>query len=156
MLQETLILACCGMIVMSGHLLRHWSTTQPTSALSTGEAELVGLVRGASQALGFQTMARDFGFPTALHLLMSDASAAIGICRRRGLGKIRHLAVSDLWIQERLREHAFTLDKVAGVDNPADALTKHIERPTLLRLLPKMNVVKETGRPDSPPELVSQ
>ena len=142
-----------GMIFMAGHLLRHWSTTQPTIALSSGEAELVGIVRGASQALGFQSLARDLGFDAVLHL-KSDASAAIGICRRRGLGKIRHLAVSDLWIQERLRERAFNLDKVAGVANPADALTKHIGRPTLLRLLPLMNVAKESGRPTSAPSLV--
>ena len=139
---------------MSGHLSRPWSTTQPTIALSSGEAELVGIVRGASQALGFQSMAKDLGFSTELHL-RSDASAAIGICRRRGLGKIRHLAVSDLWIQERLREQAFTLDKVAGADNPADVLTKHLERPALLRMLPYLNVFKEKGRLDSAPGIAA-
>ena len=118
---------------MAWHLMRHWPTTQPTIALPSGEAELVGIVRGASQDLGFQSMAKDRGFTTVLNL-RSDASAAIRVCRRRGLGKLRHLAVSDLWVQAELREHAFSLDNVAGVDNPTDAFSKHIERPTLQKL----------------------
>ena len=115
------------------HLVQHWSTTQTTVALSSGEAELVGLVRGASQGLGFQSMLRDLGFDAQLHL-RTDATAAIGICRRRGLGKIRHLATSDLWIQEKLQQGAFLLSKIPGAENAADLLTKHLERPTLDKL----------------------
>ena len=114
----------------------------------------MGIVRGASQALGFQSMAADLGFITNVHI-KTDASAAIGICRRRGLGKIRHLAVSDLWIQERLRNQDFTLEEVQGADNPADALTKHIDRPTLLRLMPRMSLQHEAGRATSAPELTA-
>ena len=29
------------------------------------------------------------------------ATAAVGIARRKGLGKIRHLDVTDLWIQDK-------------------------------------------------------
>ena len=97
-----------GFISLGSHTLRHWSVTQATIALSSAEAELVGLVRGAAQSLGFQAMMRDAGFECALNL-QTDATAAIGICRRRGIGKIRHLAVSDLWIQEKLQQHVFSL-----------------------------------------------
>ena len=138
--------------MMAGHTLRHWSVTQPTIALSSGEAELVGIVRGDSQSLGFQAMASDLGFPVTLHL-KTDASAAVGICRRRGLGRIRHLAVSDLWVQERLRNGDFFLEKIPGADNPADVLTKHLDRPTLLRLLPRMHIHEESGRADAAPTL---
>ena len=34
--------------------------------------------------------------------IWSDSSAALGICKRRGLGKVIHLAVSDMWVQDRL------------------------------------------------------
>ena len=30
--------------------------------------------------------------------LKSDATAAIGITQREGLGKVRHLATADLWV----------------------------------------------------------
>ena len=120
---------------MQGHLLRHWSVTQPTIALSSAEAELIGFVRGASQALRVKAMANDLGFPATL-FLKTDASAAVGICRRRGLGRIRHLAVSDLWVQERVRTEDFHKKQIPGAENPADVLTKHLERPIIVKLLP--------------------
>ena len=92
-----------GGIAMRGlHPIKHWSTTQTTIALSSGEAELGGICRGASNALGLQSLARDLGILLDVEIL-TDATAAIGICRRRGLGKIRHLHVADLWIQDRLQ-----------------------------------------------------
>ena len=55
----------------------------------------------------------------------SDATAAIGIRKRRGLGKIRHLHTADLWVQERTRNGDIELLKVLGTENPADAFTKY-------------------------------
>ena len=71
-------------------------------ALSTGESELGAVVKGAAEGMGLQSLLRDFGFEVNLHLL-SDATAAIGIVRRLGLWRVRHLATADLWIQQRLR-----------------------------------------------------
>ena len=51
-----------GGIAMSGqHPIKHWSLTQTTIALSSGEAELSGICRGASIALGLQAIAKDLG-----------------------------------------------------------------------------------------------
>ena len=47
----------------------------------------------------------------------ADSSAAIGICKRTGIGKVRHLATGQLWVQERLRAGAFQLFKVLGQEN---------------------------------------
>ena len=55
-----------------------------------------GICRGASHGIGMRSLMQDLGFKWDLEL-WSDASAAIGICKRRGLGKVRHLAVADLW-----------------------------------------------------------
>ena len=90
------------------HLLKAWSLTQSTVALSSAEAELSGICKGTSLSLGLQSVASDLGFQWALKV-RTDASAAIGVCRRRGLSKIRHLAVADLWVQERLRNGDFVL-----------------------------------------------
>ena len=86
-------------------------------------------------------------------LIRTDATAAIGICRRRGLGKVRHLATADLWVQDRLRAGDFRLEKVAGADNPSDILTKHVERPLLLRHLKTLGLYSESGRADSAPTI---
>ena len=84
------------------HLIKHWSTTQTTVALSSAEAELTGICKGAAQGLGMQSLVNDLGMKWSLSVA-TDAAAAIGICRRRGLGKIRHLATADLWVQDRIK-----------------------------------------------------
>ena len=48
------------------------------------------------------------------------------------MAAVRHLAVGQLWIQERIRENIM-LEKVAGKDNPADAATKHLDAGRLQR-----------------------
>ena len=55
----------------------------------------------------------------------TDSSAAIGICSRQGLGKLRHLDTHTLWIQQAVRTKRVDLRKVDGECNPADILTKH-------------------------------
>ena len=44
-----------------GSLFKHWSSTQTTVALSSGEAELGGICRGAAIALGLHALAKDLG-----------------------------------------------------------------------------------------------
>ena len=124
---------------MSGqHPIKHWSLTQTTIALSSGEAELSGICRGASIALGLQAIAKDLSIEFQIEIL-TDATAAIGICRRRGLGTIRHLHVADLWIQNRLKKGDFALTKVPGSENPADILTKHVSKDVITNIWQKMD-----------------
>ena len=63
-----------------------------------------------------------------------------------GLGKIRHLAVADLWLQDKVRSGDISVYKVNGKDNPADVLTKWADRATLVKTLERMMVTSETGR----------
>ena len=141
-------------LMMGASTLKHWSTTQSTIALSSGEAELSGIVKGASLGLGFQSTAADLGITVRLRI-HSDSSAAIGISRRRGLGKIRHLSVGDLWVQERLRNGDFELVKILGTQNPADVLTKFTDKPTLNNMTSKMNIHPEQGRAETAPQIAA-
>eukprot|EP00969_Alexandrium_andersonii_P041948 1840225-Alexandrium_andersonii.AAC.1 len=70
--------------------------TQETIATSSGEAELAGIVKGTAKGPGLVAIAHDLGFSTSL-LACADSSAAIGICRRTGTGRVRRLAVGQLW-----------------------------------------------------------
>ena len=78
--------------------------------------------------------------------VLSDATAAIGMVRRLGLGRVRHLATADLWVQQKLREGAFTVAKHPGASNPADLMTKVKGRPDLIRLLAIMGFAPVQGR----------
>ena len=84
----------------------------------------------------------------------TDASAAIGICRRAGIGRVRHLAVAQLWVQEQLRMGTVRLFKVKGEENVADILTKRFPGQTLGKLLGILPI-GATDRAQSAP-LISQ
>ena len=84
---------------------------------------ICGIGDGLAQAIGLQSIARDLGMTWQIDL-HTDATAAIGIARRRGMGRIRHLDVTDLWIQEKLNSKLAYLHKVLGTENPADVFTK--------------------------------
>ena len=75
--------------------------------------------------------------------------AAIGICRRRGLGRVRHLAVADLWLQDRLRTKDLEICKVLGRDNVADMLTNYLDRGTQDRHCASLGPSFEEGRAQS-------
>ena len=132
--------------------VKHWSKTQSTISLSSGEAELHGITQGAAQALGVKSLMADMGWSININL-HSDATAAIGIARRKGLGKIRHLDTADLWIQDQIRKGDFALVKVAGADNPADILTKNVDKPLLLKHMETLGLSVQEGRAESAPAI---
>ena len=134
------------------NLLQCWSQTQPNVCLSSGVAELHGICRGASKGLGLQSLAGDLGLSLQLSV-HTDATAAIGICRRRGLGHIRHLAVADLCVQDKVRAGDVSLQKLKGFDNPADCLTKYVDHGTMSKHLHAMGWEYEDGRAESAPQL---
>ena len=82
----------------------------------------------------------------------ADSAAAIGICRRSGIGRVRHLAVGQLWVQEGLRRGDFTLFKVRGDQNPADVLTTSVPREVLDRHLRTLGLQRTDGRAASAPQ----
>ena len=101
-----------------------------------------------------QSVAADLGIPGTL-TLRADAQAAIGICRRSGIGRVRHLAVGQLWIQERIREKTISLEKVAGESNPADAATKHLCADRLRRCYAALGCETRPGRSGAAPALAA-
>ena len=141
-----------GVLMRGGHCIRHWSTTQTTVALSSGEAELTGICKGAATAIGLCAVARDLGIKLKI-VLKSDATAALGMSRRLGIGKVRHLDTSLLWIQQKVRDGEVDVQKILGSDNPADVLTKYVDAATMQKHLRTLGLVYESGRAASAPEL---
>ena len=77
-----------GCVVIGAHLIKSWSSTQPGLALSSGEAEVVGVTRASAVALGFRSLLSDYGAVAVRGRVWTNSSAAIGICKRQGLGKL--------------------------------------------------------------------
>ena len=125
--------------------VKYCSKTQTTISLSSGEAELRSIAVGCAQALGIQSLMRDMGWHAPI-IIHSDATAAIGIARRKALGKIRHLDVTDQWIQEQIRSNIIQVAKVLGTEDMADALTKYVDKKSLDGAMGRMHMIKTSGR----------
>lgn len=84
--------------MLGTHWLKSWSKTQTLIALSSAGSELYAAVKATAETMGIQSAANDFGLQIEAST-MADASAALGIISRKGLGKVRHLDTNHLWIQ---------------------------------------------------------
>ena len=111
--------------MLGTHTLKTWSTTQATMAMSSAEAEYYALIEGAVRSLGLQSMLRELGLNKDIKL-RTDSSAAEGFSSQRGLGRMRHLEVKELWLQEAVCRGRLHLCKVKGDENPADLFTKYL------------------------------
>ena len=142
-----------GCILVGKHLIKSWSSTQASVALSSGEAEFYGVVKAAGAGLGYQALMRDFGVDLAI-TVFTDSTATIGISSRQGLGKLRHLDTTALWIQQAIRAKRIELRKVNGEENPADIFTKHLpSREKLASLMKLYDCDFRDGRAASAPKL---
>jgi len=142
-----------GCVMLGEHVIKHWASTQPSVSLSSGEAEFYGVVKGAGMGLGYQSLLRDLGHDMPLRL-WTDSSAAIGICARQGLGKLRHLDTHTLWVQQAVRSGRVDLRKVDGEVNPADVFTKHsASRDKLAQLVNLFGCQYREGRAEAAPQL---
>ncbi len=119
-----------GMIMKGRHFLKAWSSTQKSVTLSSAEAELVAAVKTCTELIGITQLAHDWG-QTWKGEVFVDSSAAIGIAYRRGHGRLRHVKVGTLWIQEKTERGELAIQKIPGESNPADVLTKNVGREKL-------------------------
>ena len=69
------------------------------------------------------SMMRDLGTEVDGQVF-GDASAALAIIARKGIGKIRHLDTNFLWVQEQAAKGKLKYTKVAGKENGGDLFTK--------------------------------
>ena len=125
--------------------VRSYSKTQNTIAQSSAESELIGTVRAATEALGMVSLGRDLGIELMARLHV-DASAVIGILERKGVGRVRHLDVGMLWMQEQRLRRVLAIQKVLGTSNPTDLMTKHLSRDVISTYCGMIGIVFLGGR----------
>ena len=134
-----------GIITLGEHCIKAWSSNQPVIALSSGEAEFYGIVKGASNALGVCGILKDLAVEAQV-AVSTDSSAAKGIANRRGLGKVRHIELSEVWVQDRVARGQITMYKIAGGDNSSDSLTKHSSADRIAQTMAHCNQAIKPGR----------
>ena len=127
------------------HFLKSWSSTQKRVTLSSAEAELGAAVKTTTEAIGIAQMAAGLGGNMEIEVFV-DSNAALGVVARKGCGKLRHVRVGQLWIQQLAEDGEVVYRKILGEDNPADLFTKHLTRIRLDHLLDLISIRDETGR----------
>ena len=105
------------------HYIKSWSRGQSVVALSSAEAEFYAAVKATCEWMGIINILAEWDIKL-IDNIYADASAALGIINRTGIGKIRHLETQHLWIQEVRSRKGFDFKKIGGESNPADLLTK--------------------------------
>ena len=108
----------CGGVSVAGTSMKSWSSTQGSVATSVAEAEYYAALKGAAEALGFASLARDLGHELK-DTLWSDSTGARGVAARNGLSsRIRHMEVKFLaagrtrgsWIGKKVHAYADLAD----------------------------------------------
>ena len=126
--------------MQGSHTIRHWAKTQACVALSSGEAELYGIVKACTEGLGVVSLSQELGRKTMLHVL-TDSSAAKGTVLRTGIGRLKHVQLNQLWVQERISDGDVIVKKVPREQNVSDLFTHHWSRKEAQVHLSGMNFV---------------
>ena len=141
-----------GCAMLGAHTLKGWSKTQSLVALSSSESELYAALKASAEALGRIALLQDFGY-TVKGEVWGDASAAIGIINRKGLGKTKHIDTGLLWIQQTAADQRLKYAKVLGEESPADVYTKFLDSMTSNIHLKKLEYQFTHGRSSEAPQL---
>ena len=72
--------------------------------------------------------------------VFTDSSAAKSFVSKRGLGRMRHLELRELWLQREVGEGKVIVQKIAGDRTPADAMTKFLSVSQLRERLALLNL----------------
>ena len=141
-----------GCAMLGRHALTGWSKTQTLVALSSGESELYAALKASAEALGMISLVKDLGY-NANGEIWGDASAALGVINRKGLGKTKHIDTSFLWIQQTAADQRLKYLKVLGKENPADLYTKYVDAATSDAHVAKLEYNFIKGRSIGAPKL---
>ena len=122
--------------MLGRHCLRTWSSTQGAIALSSAEAEFYAMIDGVLRGKGVLNLALEVGVRVSVVIrLFTDRAAAKSFVAKRGLGGMRHLQLRDLWLQQQVGDGQVVVEKVPGVGNPADLMTKFLGRQDIIERL---------------------
>ena len=149
-----------GLLMLGSHCIKAWCSTQGALALSSAEAEYYSLVEGVLRARGLQNIGKEIGMDgtgESVKLKVKiDSSAAKALVSKRGSGKMRHMEVKWLWLQEEVRKGRVEVGKVRGDSNPADLMTKYLNVREIAERLSNMSIRLEERNEKEVQEVVKE
>ena len=108
------------------HLIETSCSRQSVVALSSGEAEFYAMTRGAASGLMSHQVVEAIGYKNLSLTLLTDSTAAKGIAGRTGAGKLKHLSIKELWLQDLVKQKRIKVEKEPTATNWSDLGTKSL------------------------------
>ena len=115
-------------------------------ALSSAESELYAIVKACAEAMRLLCLMKDRKKQMAC-VLLRDASAALGVVQRQGLGKLRHVDCNFLFVQRLNAERTVRFVKVQSANNLAELCAKSVSQEVLEKHVAATGGEFRTGRP---------
>ena len=142
-----------GTMFLDGQVIYTFSRNQKSVALSSGEAEYYA---GASAASDSILLKEAIQFLTGRRCqvnLYLDSSAARGIITRQGVGRVKHLQIRTLFLQELHKQGTLSVHPVGTKENTADIGTKPLSGKRIKLLLHWLGFQDENNEPVGSEEL---
>jgi hypothetical protein len=112
-------------------------------AQSSAEAELGAAHRGALFAIGIHNMWSEFYGEHLNIAIVTDSMAAKLISTRRGVGRVRHLEIRQLYLQRLTNSGRVKILKCKGTTNLADAGTKPMQKKSVPGFRTGLGIVRQ-------------
>jgi len=109
----------CEIICVGGVLITSYSRTQSVVAQSSAECQLYAQSAAAAEGIMVQGLLMELGFQLDLRLL-SDSSSAIAITQRVGLGRMKHVDIRVIHLQDLVKKRKLRVEKRRSEDNVSD------------------------------------
>jgi histone deacetylase 1/2 len=132
-----------GAIIWHGMLLYTCSKTQSVVSLSSAEAELIALAATVSEAQYVRALLGEIGEEVKIRIV-SDSTSALAIVKRRGVGRVRHLDIRSLFLQDMFRAGVLKVLYTPGTENIADLFTKALPIARFTSLVTQLGISAET------------
>ena len=117
-----------GFIFLFGNLLYSSSRSQKALALSSAEAEIYAATSACCDGVLLEYCLCFIvgGEDKVVTFIKMDNSVGRSSFLRSGVGRIRHISVRVLWMQQRVKEKGLIPSKVPSRENPSDLVAKRL------------------------------
>ena len=134
-----------GHIYINKCLVFSFVRSQKVVTLSSGEAELVALTQTVGESILMHKAWEFLVREQTLHLARSDSSVARAIASRLGVGRVKHLQTSCLWVQQWVHQKTLKVTSISTSRNPTDMGTKILSAGRLRMLCGITGMVNDSG-----------
>ena len=134
----------CAVLRLDGAVIHTLSRKQTLIATSTAEAEMYGILSVIFEGFSIRSLLRELGSSVEL-TTMTDSDAGRAVCSGKGFGKLKHVNIRFLWIQDAVAKKKVALKREPSISNVADLGTKHFtkERFEALRKMVDMEAISD-------------